>query len=89
MVAHPRRPLMSVEEYLELDRTSLDTRYEYQEYVLVSTLEQAIDLYRRQTEKLWTFHPFGPDDMVELKSLNIRFPIAEVYENLIFPESTA
>ena len=191
MVADPRRPLISVEEYLELDRNSLDTRYEFidgvvtmlaggtanhsrmsinflilldralhgksctiynsdmrvsisatryvypdisvscdprdqqqgdndiihhpclvievlspntenydrskkfsyyracpsvQEYVLVSTQEQAIDLYRRQTDKLWTFHPFGPDDTVELKSLNIRFPIASVYENLTLPQ---
>jgi hypothetical protein len=49
MVAHPRRPLVSVEEYLELDRHSMDTR------------------------------------IVELKSLNIRFPIASVYENLTLP----
>jgi len=57
-----------------------------QEYVLVSTQEQAIDLYRRQTDNLWTFHPFGPDDNVELKSLNISFPIASAYENISFPE---
>ncbi|HLX58886.1 MAG TPA: Uma2 family endonuclease [Ktedonobacteraceae bacterium] len=56
------------------------------EYVLISTQEQAIDIYRRQTDKLWTFHPFGPDDEVELKSLNIRFPIASVYENVTFPD---
>ncbi|HEX6557582.1 MAG TPA: Uma2 family endonuclease [Ktedonobacteraceae bacterium] len=57
-----------------------------QEYVLVSTQEQAIDLYRRQTDKLWTFHPFGPGDNVELKSLNISFPVASAYENISFPE---
>lgn len=57
-----------------------------QEYVLVSTQEQAIDLYRRQTDNLWTFHPFGPDDNVELKSLNISFPIASAYQNTSLPE---
>ncbi|HVB73340.1 MAG TPA: Uma2 family endonuclease [Ktedonobacteraceae bacterium] len=60
-----------------------------QEYVLISTQEQAIDIFRRQTDKLWTFHLFGPDDEVELKSLNIRFPIAAVYENVTFPEDSA
>src|SRR5437764_9615477 len=29
MVAHPNRSRMSVEEYLELDRSSPDTKYEY------------------------------------------------------------
>ncbi len=29
MAANPNRVLMSVEEYLELDRNSLDTRYEF------------------------------------------------------------
>ncbi len=57
-----------------------------QEYVLVDTQQQAVDLYRRQTEKLWTFHPFRPDDEIELKSLNLRFPIASVYENIMFSE---
>jgi Uma2 family endonuclease len=57
-----------------------------QEYVLVDTQQQAIDLYRRQTENLWTFHPFRPGDEVELKSINIRFPIAPAYVNVSFPE---
>jgi Uma2 family endonuclease len=60
-----------------------------QEYVLVDTQLQAIDLYRRQTENLWTFHPFRSADEIELKSLNIRFPISSVYENVTFPEDIA
>ena len=57
-----------------------------QEYVLVDTQQQAVDLYRRQTEKLWTFHPCRSDDEIELKSLNLRFPIASVYKNITFSE---
>lgn len=56
------------------------------EYVLVDTQLQAIDLYRRQTENLWTFHPFRSGDEVELKSLNIRFPIVSAYEDVAFSE---
>jgi Uma2 family endonuclease len=58
------------------------------EYVLVDTQQQAIDLYRRQTENLWTFHPFRSGDQVELKSINVRFPLDSVYENVSFPEDT-
>jgi len=56
-----------------------------QEYMLVDTQQQAIDLYRRQTENLWTFHPLRSGDEVELKSINVHFPIASVYENITFP----
>jgi len=58
------------------------------EYVLVDTQQQAIDLYRRQTENLWTFHPFRSGDEVELKSINVHFPINSVYENVSFPVDT-
>ena len=57
------------------------------EYVLISTQEQAVDIYRRATDNLWTLHPFGPDEDRELKSLNIRFPIGLIYENVTFPEN--
>jgi len=55
-----------------------------QEYVLVSTDEQAVDVYRRATEKLWTLHLFEPGDEVELKSINASIPIATLYENVQF-----
>lgn len=55
-----------------------------QEYVLVSTDEQAVDIYRRASEKLWTVHLFGPGDDVELKSIDVTVPIAAIYENVRF-----
>ena len=58
------------------------------EYVLVDTQQQAIDVYRRASENLWTLHLFGPNDRVELASLNLSFPIAAVYENIVFPDDT-
>jgi Uma2 family endonuclease len=54
-----------------------------QEYVLVSTHEQAVDIYQRATENLWTLHLFGPGDEIEVRSLNIRFPLATIYENIL------
>lgn len=55
-----------------------------QEYVLVSTGEQAVDVYRRASEELWTIHLFGPSDVVELKSISVTVPIAAFYENVRF-----
>jgi Uma2 family endonuclease len=55
-----------------------------QEYVLVSAGEQAVDVYRRASEKLWTIHLFGPGDDVELKSIGVTVPIAAIYENVRF-----
>lgn len=57
-----------------------------QEYVLVDTERQAIEVYRRETDSLWTLHPFGPGDEVELASLGIHFPIAGAYRDVVFPE---
>lgn len=55
-----------------------------QEYVLVSPDEPSVDVYRRATEKLWTLHLFEADDEVELKSIDVRIPIATIYEDVIF-----
>jgi Uma2 family endonuclease len=59
-----------------------------QEYVLVDTQQQAVEVYRRQADTLWTLHPFGPGDQVELASLSLSFPIAALYENVELPEDT-
>lgn len=59
-----------------------------QEYVLVDTQRQAVEVYRRKADTLWTLHPFGPGDQVELASLSLSFPIAALYENVALPEDT-
>ena len=75
MVDQPHRTLMSVEDYLALDRNSVEARYEY------------IDGYAYMMSG-GTLHLFGPGDQVELTSLNIAFPISALYENVTFPENT-
>lgn len=80
-------------EVLSLSTGSKDRRQKFvyyrscpsiQEYVLVSTDEQAVDIYRRASEKLWTVHLFGPGDDVELKSIGVIVPVAAIYENVRF-----
>jgi len=49
-----------------------------EEYVLVDTQQQTVEIYRRATNNLWVLRSFGPDDQVELASLNLSFPVAAV-----------
>ena len=58
-----------------------------QHYMLVNYQHQLIELYHRQ-ENSWIYDTFGPDDHIELKSLEIGFPVAEVYEDVYFGETS-
>lgn len=58
-----------------------------QEYVLISTQEQAVDVYQRASNNLWTLHPFEPGDEVELKSINASIPLEALYENVTMPSA--
>lgn len=56
-----------------------------QEYVLIATKYQAVEVQRRAGEE-WTLHLFGPDDEIELASLGIRFPLAILYRGTTVPQ---
>jgi Uma2 family endonuclease len=70
------------------DRTKKFTYYRdcptIQEIVFVSTQEEAVDLYWRATDKLWALHLYRSDDQVELKSINVKMPIATFYHRVKF-----
>ncbi|HWS84022.1 MAG TPA: Uma2 family endonuclease [Ktedonobacteraceae bacterium] len=57
-----------------------------QEYVLVSTKYQLVELYRRSSEG-WVLHVYGPGETVELASLGISFPLAALYKYTDVPET--
>ena len=57
-----------------------------QEYVLVSTKYQLVELYRRSSEG-WMLHVYGPSETVELASLGISFPLAALYKYTDVPET--
>lgn len=59
-----------------------------EEYVLVDTERQAVDIYRRASDTLWTLHLFGPGDQVRLACLDISFPISTLYEGVTLPEAS-
>ncbi|HZT98362.1 MAG TPA: Uma2 family endonuclease [Ktedonobacteraceae bacterium] len=58
-----------------------------QEYMLVDTHRQAVDLHRRRGN-LWVLSSFGPGQQVELESLNVHFPVSALYEDVILPEES-
>jgi Uma2 family endonuclease len=57
-----------------------------QEYVIVATKYLAVEIYRR-TPETWTYDAYGPDDVIEIRSLDIRFPAAALYRNAGAPEA--
>jgi Uma2 family endonuclease len=57
-----------------------------EEYVLVASKEQAVDVYRR-TQHSWTYDSYGPGDEIELTSLSIRVSVATFYRDAGVPAS--
>jgi len=58
-----------------------------QEYVLVATKYQAVEVHRR-TSKGWTDSQFyEPSDEIELTSLGIHFPMETLYRGAGIPET--
>jgi Uma2 family endonuclease len=56
-----------------------------QEYMLIATKYQAVEIQRRAGEE-WTLHLFGPGDEIELVSIGVRFPLALLYRGTTVPE---
>jgi Uma2 family endonuclease len=57
-----------------------------QEYVLVSTTEIAIDIYRKNDRDRWEIISYRAGEIVELESINLTIPIEEVFEGILFDE---
>jgi Uma2 family endonuclease len=57
-----------------------------QEYVLIATRYQAIEVYHRTTHGWTSYHMYGPGDVVEFESLDIRIPLVALYRRTTVPE---
>jgi Uma2 family endonuclease len=55
-----------------------------QEYVLVSTDTIEIELFRKNDGDNWRIINYQVGDIVELKSINLTFPIEQIYEEIVF-----
>jgi Uma2 family endonuclease len=55
-----------------------------QEYILVDSSSVAIELFRRNDGNNWQIINYQAGDSIELKSINLIFPIEQIYEEIIF-----
>jgi Uma2 family endonuclease len=53
-----------------------------QEYVLISADKIGLDCFRLNDRGLWELHPFVEGDEVHLVSVDFRFPLSLVYEDV-------
>ncbi len=53
-----------------------------QDYVLVSSDKIEIDLYRKTDSGSWEIINYQSGDTIELKSVNLTFPIERIYEGI-------
>ncbi len=53
-----------------------------QEYVLVDAERQSVEVFRRNPAGQWVLFPHGPGTTVELASVDLRLPMATVYEDV-------
>ncbi len=72
------------------DRGDEFTRYQSIEsltdYVLVGSKRMLVQHFARQAAGGWLYHEFhAPEDLVNLGSVEVELPLAEVYEGVTFP----
>ncbi len=56
------------------------------EYILIEPQFISLEIFRREKNNLWTYHAFGPDDIVKLTSVSLQFPLKNIYRNVVLPE---
>ena len=56
-----------------------------QEYVIIYTEYQSVEVFKREKQNLWTLRAFRPGDVIELVSVGIRFPFSAVYQKTTVP----
>jgi Uma2 family endonuclease len=59
----------------------------HEEYVLISTTQPLVETFRRQEDGSWKVAAYveGLDGIVEIKALDLRWPLAEIYDGITFP----
>ena len=59
-----------------------------QDYLLVSSTSIEMDLYQKQDTGDWIILNYQAGDVIELKSINLSFPVEQIYRGLVLtPES--
>jgi Uma2 family endonuclease len=58
-----------------------------EEYVLVATKRQAVEVYRRAGGHWGTFETYAPIDTIELASIKVLISVAALYKRTGVPET--
>ena len=56
-----------------------------QEYVLIATRYQAVEVYRRTAQGWTAYQRYGPDDTVHLTSIDVHIPVSVFYRRTDVP----
>lgn len=56
-----------------------------QEYMLVSAEIPVVEIFRRHKSDLWILDTFQFDGTIQLTSLDLNFPVRDIYEDIVFP----
>lgn len=54
-----------------------------EEYVLVSSTQMEVEVYRRGQGRLWLYSAYQAGDVIQLDSVQFQFPIELLYEDVI------
>jgi Uma2 family endonuclease len=83
---------MSIEDYLHLDQSSLENRYEYVDGHIRMLAGGTPDHAKISANFIGVLYGLlegrscGSEEDVELASLGIHFPLSKIYRNVVFLE---
>ncbi len=93
LLKYPR----AIFEVLSPSTESMDRRRKMRDYLALPTLEEyflvdsrvcRVEMYRREAGK-WVYYLFGPEDELELASIDLHLSMIEVYEKVHFDPADA
>lgn len=53
-----------------------------QEYLLIDPDRRSVEVYRRDTSGHWVLYPYSGDEVLELGSVHLSLPLAQVFEDV-------
>lgn len=58
-----------------------------QDYVLISSDKLTVEIFRFNERGKWELTPYGQGDTIQLSSVNLRFSIEQLYEDVELTDS--
>jgi Uma2 family endonuclease len=55
-----------------------------QEYILIGSEQITVEIYRKNERNKWELTAYDSGDEIELESINLKFSIEQLFEDIIF-----